>query len=298
MDRLTSMELFKRIVERRSFSAAAAEMGLSRPVATTTIKALETRLGVRLLQRSTRHVAPTPEGATYYERCVRILNDIEDADQGVGGVVRGLLKIDVPGTLAREILVPRLPDFLARHPGLAIQVGEGERFVDLVREGFDCVVRAGDLAENGMVFRRLGFFREITCAAPAYLARHGIPATPDDLDGHEMIAFVSSRTQQPLPLEFHRDGRVVEVVLPARVMVMSADVNAAAVRAGLGLMQAPRHRFAEDLASGALIEVLADYAPAPTPLSIVYPSSRQLSPRVRVFIDWAVEVISPYLEAQ
>lgn len=289
------MELFKRIVERRSFSAAAAEMGLSRPVATTTIKALESRLGVRLLQRSTRHVAPTPEGSAYYERCVRILNDIEDADQGAGGVVRGLLKIDVPGTLARDILVPRLPDFLARHPGLAIQIGEGERFVDLVREGFDCVVRAGELTGNGMIVRRLGSFREITCATPAYLARHGIPNTPDDLDGHEMIAFVSSRTQQPLPLEFHRDGRVVEVMLPARVLVMSADVNAAAVRAGLGLMQAPRHRFAADLASGALIEVLADYAPAPTPLSIVYPSSRQLSPRVRVFIDWVVEVIRPYL---
>jgi len=295
MDRLATLNLFVRIVERGSFSAAAADCGVSRPVATAAIKALEERLGTRLLQRSTRHVQPTVEGEAYYHRCVAILADIEDADRDAGGGVAGRVRVDVPGHLARTILLPALPDFLARHPALTVHLGEGERFVDLVREGVDCVVRAGELADSDMVVRRLGMMEEITVASPAYLAKYGTPHTPDDLDGHQMIGFVSSRTGQPLPLEFTRNGGVIEVVLPARVLVSGADTSAAAARLGLGLAQAPRYRFAEDLASGALVEVLADFPPTPTPLSVLYPSNRQLSPRVRVFIDWLVETITPRL---
>ncbi|WP_028035484.1 LysR family transcriptional regulator [Chelativorans sp. J32] len=295
MDRLATLNLFVRIVERGSFSAAAADCGVSRPVATAAIKALEERLGTRLLQRSTRHVQPTVEGEAYYHRCVAILADIEDADRDAGGGVAGRVRVDVPGHLARTILLPALPDFLARHPALTVHLGEGERFVDLVREGVDCVVRAGELADSDMVVRRLGMMEEITVASPAYLAKYGTPHTPDDLDGHQMIGFVSSRTGQPLPLEFTRNGGVIEVVLPARVLVSGADTSAAAARLGLGLAQAPRYRFAEDLASGALVEVLADFPPTPTPLSVLCPSNRQLSPRVRVFIDWLVETITPRL---
>jgi len=295
MDRLATLNLFVRIVERGSFSAAAGDCGVSRPVATAAIKALEERLGTRLLQRSTRHVQPTVEGEAYYHRCVAILADIEDADRDAGGGVAGRVRVDVPGHLARTILLPALPDFLARHPALTVHLGEGERFVDLVREGVDCVVRAGELADSDMVVRRLGMMEEITVASPAYLAKYGTPHTPDDLDGHQMIGFVSSRTGQPLPLEFTRNGGVIEVVLPARVLVSGADTSAAAARLGLGLAQAPRYRFAEDLASGALVEVLADFPPTPTPLSVLYPSNRQLSPRVRVFIDWLVETITPRL---
>src|SRR5690606_37250617 len=147
-----------------------------------------------------------------------------------------------------------------------------------------------------MVVRRLGVMKEVTVASPAYLAQHGTPRSPDELDGHQVIGFVSSRTGQPLALEFKRDGSVIEVVLPARVLVGGADTSAAATRLGLGLCQAPRYRFADDLASGALVEVLADFPPTPTPLSVLYPSSRQLSPRVRVVIDWLVETISPQLD--
>jgi DNA-binding transcriptional LysR family regulator len=296
MDRLATLNLFARIVERSSFSAAAAVCGVSRPVATAAIKALEARLGTRLLQRSTRHVQPTVEGEAYYHRCVAILADLEDADRGAGGAVAGVVRVDVVGHLARTTLLPALPEFLARHPALTVHLGEGERFVDLVREGVDCVVRAGTLADSDMVVRRLGMMEEITVASPAYLAKHGTPLTPDELDGHRMIGFVSSRTGQPLPLEFTRDGSVIEVALPARVLVGGADTSAAAARFGLGLYQAPRYRFADDLASGALVEVLADFPPMPTPLSVLYPSNRQLSPRVRVFIDWLVETIGPRLD--
>lgn len=296
MDRLATLNLFVRIVERRSFSAAAADCGISRPVATAAIKALEERLGTRLLQRSTRHVQPTAEGETYYHRCVAILADLEDADRAAGGAVAGLVRVDAPGHVARTILLPALPDFLARHPALTVHLGEGERFVDLVREGVDCVVRAGELPDSDMVVRRLGAMKEITVASPAYLARYGTPRSPDELDGHQMIGFMSSRTGQPLALEFTRDGSVIEVVLPARVLVGGADTSAAATRLGLGLCQAPRYRFVDDLASGTLVEVLSDFPPTPTPLSVLYPSNRQLSPRVRVVIDWLAETISPHLD--
>ncbi len=296
MDRLATLNLFVRIVERRSFSAAAADCGISRPVATAAIKALEERLGTRLLQRSTRHVQPTAEGETYYHRCVAILADLEDADRAAGGAVAGLVRVDAPGHVARTILLPALPDFLARHPALTVHLGEGERFVDLVREGVDCVVRAGELPDSDMVVRRLGVMKEITVASPAYLARYGTPRSPDELDGHQMIGFMSSRTGQPLALEFTRDGSVIEVVLPARVLVGGADTSAAATRLGLGLCQAPRYRFVDDLASGTLVEVLSDFPPTPTPLSVLYPSNRQLSPRVRVVIDWLAETISPHLD--
>ena len=296
MDRLTTFELFTRVVDRRSFTAAAADMKLSRSVATSAIKALEARLGVRLLQRSTRHVAPTVEGEAYYQRCLAILAEVEHADRSATGAIAGTLRVDVVGNIARTMLLPALPRFLARHPDLTVHLSEGERFVDLVRESIDCVVRAGELADSDMVVRRLGLIEEITCASPAYLAEHGTPATPDDLAGHVMVGFVSTRTRAVLPLEFTRNGEVVEVTLPAHLLVGSADASAVAARVGLGLIQAPRHRFADDLASGALVEVLAAYPPTATPLSVLYPSNRQLSPRVRVFVDWLIEVLSVRLK--
>ena len=298
MDRLGTLELFVRIVDRGIFTAAAADCGVSRPVATAAIKALEERLGTRLLQRTTRHVQPTLEGEAYYRRCLAILADLEDADRTASGAVAGLVRVDLAGHLARTIILPELPAFLARHPSLTVHLSEGERFVDLVREGVDCVIRAGTLTESDMVARRIGTMDEVTVASPRYLAEHGVPATPDDLDGHFMVGFVSSRSGRAIPLEFTRDGQVVEVALPARLLVSGADTSAAAARLGLGLVQAPRYRFAEDLASGALVEVLADYPPTPTPLSVLYPSNRQLSPRVRVFIDWVVKTVGPKLDKQ
>ena len=295
MDRLASLELFVRIVDRSSFTAAAADLGVSRPVATAAIKALEQRLGTRLLQRSTRHVQPTIEGEAYHRRCVAILAELEDADRGANGAVAGLLRVDVAGNLARTMLLPTLPAFLARHPALTVHLAEGERFVDLVREGIDCVVRAGRLADSQMVARRLGDMEEITCASPGYLAEHGTPASPSQLDGHVMIGFVSSRTGQVLPLEFTANGQATRVMLPARVLVGSADASLAAARFGLGLLQAPRHGVEVDLVSGALVQVLADFPPVPTPISVLYPSNRQLSARVRVFVDWLTETLGPQL---
>jgi DNA-binding transcriptional LysR family regulator len=296
MDRFDSMHLLVRVVERQSFSAAAADLGIPRSSATLAIKQFEERLGVRLLQRTTRHVTPTLEGEIYYRRCKAILAEVEDAEGALtGGEVRGLLRIEVHGPMARTFILPELPIFLKRHPALTLYIGEGDRFVDMVREGFDCVIRAGEVADSDMIVRRLGLAREATFASPAYLERHGLPRSVDDLRGHEMIGFASSRTGQVLPLEFTVEGEVRTMVLPFRITVTNSDTYANLARLGFGLIQVPRYRYAEDLAAGTLVEVLREHPPSPTPISVLYPKSRQLSPRVRAFIDWLVEVVAPRL---
>jgi DNA-binding transcriptional LysR family regulator len=296
MDRFESMRLLVRVVERQSFTAAASDVGIPRSSATLAIKQFEERLGVRLLQRTTRHVTPTLEGEIYYRRCKAILAEVEDAEGALlGREVRGLLRIEVHGPLARTFILPELPAFLKRHPALTLYMGEGDRFVDMVREGFDCVVRGGEIADSDMIVRRLGLAQEATYASPTYLEAHGVPRSLDDLRAHEMIGFASSRTGQVLPLEFTVAGEIQTMVLPSRVTVTSTDSYVALARLGFGLMQAPRYRYAADLAAGTLVEVLPEHPPSPTPISVLYPKSRQLSPRVRVFIDWLVEAVAPKL---
>ncbi|SFP32389.1 DNA-binding transcriptional regulator, LysR family [Mesorhizobium sp. NFR06] len=298
MDRFDSMRLFTRVVERRSFTAAAADLGMPRSSATAAIKRLEERLGVQLLRRTTRHVTTTLDGEAFYQRCTGILADIEDAEGGFGAhEVHGRLSVDINGHLARTLVIPELPALLERHPRLTVHIGEGDRFVDLVREGVDCVVRAGTLPDSEMIARRIGMAREATLASAGYLARHGLPRSLDELAGHMMIGFVSSRTGQVMPLEFTVDGKIREIVLPSRVTVSNSDTAAALVRQGFGLYQAPRRRFAADIEAGRLVEVLADHPPTPTPISVLYSPSRQLSPRVRVFVDWLVEILGPKLDA-
>jgi DNA-binding transcriptional LysR family regulator len=293
MDMLDTMRLFTRIVERRSFVAAAADLRVPRSSATEAIKQLEARLRVRLLQRTTRMVSPTLDGEAYYERCVRILAEIDEAENAFSDALpSGLLRIDVHGGMARRLLLPHLPSFLERYPDLRLHIGEGDRWVDMVREGVDCVVRVGEPTDSGMIVRRLGEIREATAASADYLARHGFPRTPDDLDGHVMIGFLSSRTGDVLPLEFTVDGKPREITLPARITVTGADTSAALACLGFGIIQAPRYRLDADFASGALVELLPDYPPTKTSISVLYPHSRQLSPRVRAFVDWLVEIVT------
>ena len=279
-------------------SSNGADLGVSRPVATAAIKALEVSLGARLLHRTTRHVRPTAEGSLYYQRCVSILAALEEANRSAGGSISGTIRVDVAGNLARTLLLPALPQFLARYPDITLQIGESERDVDLVREGVDCVIRGGHLPDSEMICRPLAGLQEITCASPTYLARYGTPHTIEGLTGHVMIGFVSSRTQRTLPLSFTQDGRQSEVSLPCRLLTSDADVGAEAARLGFGLYQAPLPRLEADLASGALTEVLADFRPAPLPLSLLYPSNRQLSARVQVFIDWVTALMKPPLAQQ
>jgi DNA-binding transcriptional LysR family regulator len=287
VDRIDAMRLFARVVERRSFTAAAQELSLPRSTATEVLKQLETRLGTRLLQRTTRHVAPTLDGEAYYRRCLTILADVEEAESAfTGAKPAGLLRVDVHGTLARHFVVPGLPRFLAEYPGLQLHLGEGDRLVDLVREGIDCVLRVGEPKDSAMVGRRVATLQEGTFASQDYLARFGTPRTPADLPQHRMIGFVSSATGNVIPLELTVNGSLAYFTPPLSLTVSSGESMKAAARVGLGLIQVPRYGVESDLAAGTLVEVLADFPPSPTPVSLLYPHSRQLSPRVRVFIEW------------
>jgi DNA-binding transcriptional LysR family regulator len=194
----------------------------------------------------------------------------------------------VHGTLARHFLLPQLPKFLAEYPGIELYMSEGDRLVDLVREGIDCVLRVGDVQVSDMVARRVAMLDEVTVAAPAYIERFGMPESIESLNGHRMIGFHSSASGNVLPLEFMVGGVLRNVTLPATLSVNGAESYAAAARLGLGLIQAPRYHLEEDLRRGTLVTVLADYPPSPSPVSLLYPRNRQLSPRVRVFIDWLV----------
>jgi len=293
MDRLDRMELFVRVVDRRSFSAAAADLGLARSTATEALKQLERSLGVHLLERTTRHVAPTLDGQAYYHRCLSILSEVDEAENAFRDAQpRGLLRVDAHGLLTRTFLLPRLREFMERYPLLDLQIGQGDRLVDLVREGVDCVIRAGTAVESGLIMRRLATMTEITCASPAYLEKHGTPQSPDALDGHLAVGFLSSRTGEAMPLEFHVDGAVRQASLPGRLTVNNSDTMADLARRGFGLIQAPRYRFRQDLADGALVEVLKDFPPPPTPLAAFYPQNRQLSPRLRVFLDWIATIFA------
>ena len=287
MDRFEGMRVFTRVVERRSFTLAAADLGLPRSTVTDAVKQLEARLGVRLLERTTRQVNPTLDGEAHYRRCLSLIADLEDAEAAFGDTKpKGLLRVDVHGTLARHFVLPRLSDFLAEYPGIELYMSEGDRLVDLIREGIDCVLRVGDLQDSDMIARRVAMLDEITCAGPAYLDRFGQPASVDDLDGHLMVGFHSSGAGALLPLEFVVDGTVHEMTLRATVSVNGAESLVAAARLGLGLIQVPRYHVEHDLKRGTLVAVLPDCPPSPTPVSLLYPRNRQLSPRVRVFIDW------------
>jgi len=288
MDRLDAMRLFTRVVERRSFTLAAQDMDTPRSTVTQVIQQLESRLGARLLLRTTRVVSPTLDGEAYYRRCLAILADVENAEGAfTGAKPGGVLRVDVQGTLARHFLLPRLPAFLAEYPDIELQMSETERWIDIVREGVDCVLRYGHLPDSELIARRVTMLDRLTCASPAYLARHGTPASPDDLAGHRMIGLRSLTTGDLRPLEFQADGAVRFAPVAATVSVTGTESFRAAALLGLGLFQAPRFHVAADLAAGTLVEVLTDWPPPSAPVSLLYPPTRQLSPRVRAFIDWA-----------
>ncbi len=295
MDRFQEMQAFVRIAERQSFTQASEDLRIPRATVTNLIKRVEQRIGTRLLERTTRTVRLTQDGEAYYRRCVRLLADVEEAE----GLFRdtapkGLLRVNLQGTLARHFVVPALPDFLAHHPELTLHIGEDDRLIDLVREGVDCVLRAGTLQDSSMVGRRIALLPQVTVASPAYLARHGEPADPAALAApgstHRAVDYLSSATGKPVPLEFTVDGRVSTLQLPATVSVTGTDLYTGSAVAGLGLVQVPRYRVAAELADGRLKVVLDGFAPPPMPVSVLYSQHRQLSARVRVFTQWLREV--------
>lgn len=288
MDRLQAMRLFTRIVELGNFSRAAEQLSLNRAVATQGIKQLEVHLGVRLLARTTRQVTPTVDGEAYYQRCVRILADLDEAEaefsQATAGP-RGRIRVDVSSAMCRNVLLPALPDFAARHPLIRVEVSTSDRPIDLIREGVDCVLRVGELRDLPLVARRLGLLPQVTCASAAYLARFGPPRELADLETHRAVDYFAANGKC-VPLAFTVDGQVLTRRLAASVALNNGDAYIAACIEGLGLIQVPARYIARQLADGSLQEVLAAYRPPALPLNVLYPPDRPLSARVRVFIDW------------
>lgn len=288
MDKIDAMRAFVRVVERRSFAQAAHDLAQPRSRLSEAVQRLERQAGVRLLTRTTRHVAPTPEGDEYYRRWLVILAEIDAADAAITATTpAGPLRVDVHGTMARHFLLPHLPEFLHRYPGIQLHVGEGDRLVDLVAEGIDLVIRVGRPAESGLVGRQLGVLEEGTFASPAYLKQYGVPASPAALEGHRVVGFVSSQTRAVLPLEFRTPAGTITVSLPATVTVTASPSYVCLAAHGMGLIQVPRYRVACELASGSLVEILADTPPEPSPVYILYPAGRHPSSRTRAFVDWA-----------
>lgn len=291
MDRFQEMQVFVRIAERSSFTQAADDLQIPRATVTNLLKRMEERLGTRLLERTTRTVRLTHDGEAFYRRCVRLIADMEEAEGSFRNVApKGLLRVNVQGTLAKHFVVPALPRFIAMYPDIELQIGEDDRLVDLVREGIDCVLRAGTLQDSSMIGRRVALMEQVTVASPAYLAEFGEPVTLEALSVHRAVNYVSSGSGRIFPLEFMVDDRVVEMQLPAVVSVTGADLYTGAAVAGLGIVQVPRYRVKEELLDGKLKIVLNAYRPPPMPVSVLYPQSRQLSSRVRVFAQWLREL--------
>ena len=289
MDRVQEMQIFVRILERRSFTQAAEDLQIPRATVTNAMKRMEQRLGTRLLERTTRQVRPTHDGDAHYRRCVRLLADIEEAENSFRDVApKGLLRVNLQGTLARHFVMPALPGFLTQYPGLELQIGEDDRLVDLVREGVDCVLRAGTLQDSSMVGRRVALLPQVSCASPDYLAKYGEPLSIDALSTHRAVNYLSSATGKAVPLEFMVAGSATATHMQpdATVSVAGAELYTAAAVAGLGIVQVPRYRVVDELASGRLKMILPDTPPPPLPVSVLYLQNRQLSARVRVFAQW------------
>jgi len=300
MNRLDAMTAFVRVAELQSFTAAAASLGLPKSSASAAVAQLEAHLKTQLFFRTTRRVQLTHDGQAYYERCRELLSDFEDVDamfERTPSALSGVIRVDMPVSMARGFVVPRLPDFLDRHPGIDIELSCTDRRVDVIAEGFDCVIRVGMLADSGLMARPLGEMRMGNYASPAYLAAHGEPVALDDLARHRLIHYAATLGSRPFGFEY-RDGDTYRVVdMAGRVTVNNTEAFAAAALAGLGLYQSPRTGNRRHVESGALVEILKAYEAEPLPVSLIYPRRRHQARRARAFMDWIAGIMADYLSA-
>lgn len=292
MDILQAMAVFKRVVDASSFSKAADSLEMPRASVSTLVQNLESHLGVRLLNRTTRSVQVTDDGALYYEYCSRILAEVSDAESALSNKrlnPRGTIRVDTSATFAANVLLPVMRDFNARYPDITVKLGLADRNVDLVQEGVDCVIRIGVLDDSNLVVRPIGSVRTTICAAPAYLEHMGEPATPDDLERHRAVNYFSARTGRIYPFEFQVDGAWIRKPLNGILAVNEGLVYVTSAIEGLGIIQIPRFMVAKAIEAGALREIFGAYPCPSLPLSLLYPH-RRLSMCVRVFSEWIHEL--------
>ncbi|MFA9219066.1 MAG: LysR substrate-binding domain-containing protein [Sphingomonadaceae bacterium] len=297
MNKLQAMEVFVQVVDAGGFTRAAEHMQLPKATVSTLVQSLEAALSVKLLHRTTRQVSVTADGAAYYERCLRILSDVREAEESLSRTrlsPSGRLRVDAPTGLASTILIPALPDFFARYPDIALELGCSDRQIDLVGEGVDCAVRGGVLEDSSLIARRVAILHFVTCAAPSYLAKYGTPCHPNDLQRHRCVNYFSARTGKIYDWDFSRDGERVQVQLPGDIAVNDSNAYVAAGLAGLGIVQMTNFMFEPLIRQGRMELVLPDWTSDPLPVHVVYPQNRHLSAKVRVFVEWVAELFSQH----
>ncbi|NIF34177.1 LysR family transcriptional regulator [Enterobacter sp. Cy-643] len=296
-NKFQAMEVFVQVVDAGGFSRAAEAMKLPKVTVSTLIKTLETTLGVRLLNRTTRHCSVTADGAAYYEHCLRILTEIRVAEESLSSTrlsPKGRLRVDAPTGLASEVLVPALPDFFARFPDIRLELGCSDRSVDLIEEGVDCAVRVGELRNSSLIARRVGVMHYMTCAAPSYLKCHGRPLHPDDLVHHQCLNYFSPRTGQIFDWHFSREGERIKRSLTGPIALNDSYAYTAAGLSGLGIVQMAAFLMEPMLKDGRFELILDDWSNDPMPIHVVYPQNRHLSTKVRVFVEWIVELFAKH----
>lgn len=299
MDRFDAMQAFVRVVETGSFTKAAATLHMSKTTVTQLVQQLEARLRVLLLNRTTRKVNVTADGAAYYERVVRLLGDIDDAETSLSSASmapRGRLRVDVPSPLARMLLIPALPGFFARYPEIQLTVGASDRMVDIIGENVDCVVRGGEITDQSLVARHVGDLKLGIYAAPGYLHRFGTPAHPRELEEsqHTTVGFLWFRTGKALPYTMQRGEERMEAQGRSQLTVDDGNAYLAAGLAGLGVIWLPQYMAKPHLANGELLPLFEDWEMAPMPMYLAFPPNRHVSAKVRVFIDWVIELIAEH----
>ncbi|WP_232220962.1 LysR family transcriptional regulator [Paracoccus sp. J39] len=289
LDRIDLFRVFTRVVECSSFTRAADTLGLPRSSVSAAVQELEGRVGARLLHRTTRRVSPTQDGRAFYDRCLRVISDVEDTEnlfRQTAAQPSGRIRVDVPGRIGQLIIAPALPEFLDLYPQIDIDLGVTDRAVNLVEDGVDCVLRVGPLDDSGLIARPLGKLALINVASPAYLKRHGIPDSPDRLGAHWGVNYASPSSGRVEEWEWMDGGILRTRPLRARVTVNSAEACIACCLAGLGLIQIPAYDVRAHLEAGELVEVMPDHRAEALPMTLLYPHRQHLSRRLQVFADW------------
>ena len=296
MDQLAAMRAFVRVVEAGTFRQAAESMRIPKPTITKLIQGLETHVSTKLLNRTTRRVTVTPDGAAYYERVVRLLGELDELDGSMAlsqAHAKGRLRVDVGSSLAVLVIIPALPDFYARYPDIQIDLGVTDRPVDLIGENVDCVIRGGTLSDQSLIAWRIAEITFATCAAPSYIARHGEPRHPAELKtGHHVVNYFHPRSGRMSPLDFTANGETFETAGPHRIAVNDSLAYITAATAGLGIIQAPMFMLHKHIEAGRLVRILKDWTSEPLNIHVVYPPNRHLSNKLRVFVDWIADLFA------
>ena len=298
---LQELRVFARVADLGSFTRAAEQLGLAKGRVSAVVQHLEARMGARLLHRTTRQVRLTPDGELFLAGCKELLAEAEQLQalfQPAAAGLRGRVRIDLPLAFARDIELPRLPQLLAVHPLLEVGISTSDQRVDLVREGFDCVLRIGQLADSELVARRIGELRTCNVASPSYLRAHGTPRTLADLANHRVVHYAARLGTQGAGWEYVENGAARLLPMKASVVVNGTDAYQAACLAGLGFIQAPVRGTRALVKAKKLVEVLPKYVPAPMPVSLLYPHRRHVPPRVQAVLQWLEEAVREELAAQ